>query len=316
MDERPSCPKCGTANPYRNRVLKSGRMQWKCRNVACKHQFCVIPERKDGPPCPDCHATGAYRHGTDKGQRRWRCVKCGRTYNATPRTTLQARLKEHLPEIVAMRRERKSYAQIGEHFGCGIETIRRLLFDAPEVKGVMAPRYLERKRLERGGEYMRRRGETIARRTVREARRTPAMSEDAKFERTPAAMMVPSAEAGKPAVRISAPVRHVDTHQIAVEPKIPFPDTSGLRQPRRLHSSRDWEARFAASLPQPRAEVEPPPEEPWPTGPVCQQPPGDCNRCGRPMPLMRREGQPCHQECRNRPLMPVGIVRVGTEARA
>ena len=207
-----------------------------------------------------------------------------------------------------MRLERKSWDEIGARYGCRGETVRIALLDVSEIQGIKAPTYLEAKRLERGGGYLSRSGETLARKAAKERRE----AENVKFKKWPESLAKPR-EARQPAL---APVKRASK---PLAPPAPILSTAPdpLRQPRRLHAARDWELRRAAAVLVPQVEPIAKPEDAWPTGPVCQQPPADCDRCLRPLPLMRRVGQTRHFECRGKAAPPVGITRVaGLEQRA
>lgn len=303
--DRPICPYCHATDPWKGGFLPSGHQQYRCSS--CRRQF--HPRDEEPPSCPRCQRPGASRHGKlSSGKQRWRCLGCKLSFGGDWRSATQNRLRSHQAEIVAMRKGRKSWAEIGKHFGCEGESVRRAMIDEPDIHGMIAPGYKERKRLERGGEYIHSRGETHARKAARERRET----ENKKFEKWPESLTKPP-ESRRPA---SAPENRAQRTPAPAPPILqPAPDP--LRQPRRLHSGRDWELRRAAALPVHPPTPVPLPPDPWPTGPVCSQPEADCDRCGRPLPLMRREGQTRHWECRNRPARPMAITRVDpVEARA
>lgn len=54
---------------------------------------------EDSEPCPHCAGTSVRRNGKSRGQQRWWCRDCGRTFGATFGTPLYG-LHTPLPEIV------------------------------------------------------------------------------------------------------------------------------------------------------------------------------------------------------------------------
>jgi transposase-like protein len=302
LSARPTCPYCGAGDPWKGGFLPSGHQQYRCSS--CRRQF--HPRDEEPPSCPRCERPGASRHGKlSSGKQRWRCLGCKLSFGGDWRSATQNRLRSHQAEIVAMRKDRKSWAEIGKHFGCGGESVRMAMIDVPDIHGMIAPGYKERLRLERGGEYLVSHGETHARREARERRAAAIAAENKKWEKWPDSLAKPP-EARRPAPAPENRAKRTPAHVAPILPPVVDP----LRQPRRLHSGRDWEQRRAAALPVHPPTPVPLPEDPWPTGPVCAQPPADCDRCLRPLPLMRREGQARHWECRNKPAPPVGITRV------
>ena len=56
----------------------------------------LIEHAARGRPCPHCHCSRSHRCGQASGLQRFRCVGCGRTYNALTGTPLaRLRKKEH-----------------------------------------------------------------------------------------------------------------------------------------------------------------------------------------------------------------------------
>jgi transposase-like protein len=50
----------------------------------------------DNPHCPHCGKTRVYRHGQSAGLQRYRCTKCGKTFNALTKTPLARMRKKEL----------------------------------------------------------------------------------------------------------------------------------------------------------------------------------------------------------------------------
>lgn len=80
-------------------------------------------------PCPHCRGTSVHRNGTNRGQQRWRCGDCGKTFGATLGTPLY-RLRTPLGKVVEALRFmmlRGSLSAAAEFTGHKRGTIRRWL---------------------------------------------------------------------------------------------------------------------------------------------------------------------------------------------
>ncbi|WP_296950094.1 IS1595 family transposase [uncultured Massilia sp.] len=80
----------------------------------------LIEQAAGRPPCPRCHATRVHRCGSASGLQRYRCCRCGRSYNALSGTPLaRLRLKEkwlaYLQCVLASRTVRDAAAVTGVH---------------------------------------------------------------------------------------------------------------------------------------------------------------------------------------------------------
>jgi len=67
-------------------------------NIGDLKQICDIIEstQDDSPHCPHCEHTRIHKHGTSAGLQRYKCVSCGKTFNALTNTPLARMRKKEL----------------------------------------------------------------------------------------------------------------------------------------------------------------------------------------------------------------------------